>query len=163
WTRGAFRARLTAPRPHEVTAASWAWAPGTGGATVTGPVVRIDGSTPDSFVVHRRRVKGAWVMTRVPSLVWNNDGPPMTGADAAPGREHREHPDARLGHPVEHGRRDPRRRTSGRGGDRRRAPRLVGSGHGGDRQRHRRDVHARGGPRDRAGGPQAEAHDPLRA
>src|SRR5207237_6058662 len=23
WTRGAFRARLTAPRPHEVTAASW--------------------------------------------------------------------------------------------------------------------------------------------
>src|SRR5437660_841618 len=87
WTRGAFRARLTAPRPHEVTAASWAWAPGTGGATVTGPVVRIDASTPDSFVVHRRRVKGAWVMTRVPSLVWNNDGPPMTGADSAHQRE----------------------------------------------------------------------------
>src|SRR5438552_19101459 len=87
WTRGAFRARLTATRPHEVTAASWAWAPGTGGATDTGPVVRIDAITPDSFVVHRRRVKGAWIMTRVPSLVWNNDGPHITGPDSARPRE----------------------------------------------------------------------------
>src|SRR6266566_1623371 len=79
--------RLTGSRPHEVTAASWAWAPGTGGATVTGPVVRIDASTPDSLAAHRRWVKGAWVMTRVPSLVWNNDGPPMTGADSARQRE----------------------------------------------------------------------------
>src|SRR5437867_1984259 len=76
------RVRMTAPRAHEVMAASWAWAPGTGGATVTGPVVRIDATTPDSFAVHRGRVKQAWVMTRAPSLVWNNDGPAMTAADS---------------------------------------------------------------------------------
>jgi carboxypeptidase Q len=82
WTRGPMRARLTAPRVHDVTAASWAWAPGTGGATVTGPVVRIDATTPDSFELYRGRVKRAWVMTRAPSLVWNTDGPPMTPADS---------------------------------------------------------------------------------
>ena len=87
WTRGSIRVRLTAPRSHDVTAASWAWAPGTGGVTVTGPVVRIDASTPDSFALYRRRVKGAWAMTRVPSLVWNNDGPPMTAADSARQRD----------------------------------------------------------------------------
>src|SRR5256886_7449866 len=42
WTRGPMRARLTAPLAHDVIAASWAWAPGTGGVTITGPVVRID-------------------------------------------------------------------------------------------------------------------------
>ena len=82
WTRGPMRARLTAPRAHDVIAASWAWAPGTGGATVTGPVVRIDATTPDSFVLYRARVKKAWVMTRPPSLVWNTDGPSMTAADS---------------------------------------------------------------------------------
>ena len=82
WTRGPMRARMTAPRAHDVMAASWAWAPGTGGATVTGPVVRIDATTPDSFAVYRARVKKAWVMTRAPSLVWNTDGPPMTAADS---------------------------------------------------------------------------------
>src|SRR5438046_7658709 len=83
WTRGPMRARMTAPRVHDVTAASWAWAPGTAGATVTGPVVRIDATTPDSFAVYRVRVKRAWVMTRAPSLVWNTDGPAMTGPHAA--------------------------------------------------------------------------------
>jgi len=82
WTRGPLQARLTAPRTHDVTAASWAWAPGTDGATRTGPVVRIDASTPDSFAANRSRVKGAWVMTRPPSLVWNGDGPAMTAADS---------------------------------------------------------------------------------
>src|SRR5882724_10865287 len=82
WTRGPMRARMTAPRAHEVTAASWAWAPGTGGATITGPVVRIDATTPDSFVLYRGRGKQAWVMTRPPSLVWNTDGPSMTAADS---------------------------------------------------------------------------------
>jgi len=82
WTRGPMRVRMTAPRAHEVMAASWAWAPGTGGGTVTGPVVRIDATTPDSFAVYRGRVKQAWVMTRAPSLVWNNDGPLMTAADS---------------------------------------------------------------------------------
>ena len=87
WTRGSIRARLTAPRSHDITAASWAWAPGTGGATLTGPVVRIDASTPDSFALYRGRVRHAWVMTRAPSLVWNNDGPPMTAADSARQRD----------------------------------------------------------------------------
>src|SRR5947207_2828804 len=82
WTRGPMRARLTAPRAHDVIAASWAWAPGTGGVTITGPVVRIDATTPDSFAAYRSRVKKAWVMTRPPSLVWNTDGPPMTAADS---------------------------------------------------------------------------------
>lgn len=82
WTRGTMRARLTAPRTHDVTAASWAWAPGTDGATVTGPLVRIDASTPDSFAAYRGRAKGAWVMTRPPSPLWNGDGPPMTAADS---------------------------------------------------------------------------------
>ena len=88
WTRGLLRARMTAPRTHDVTAASWAWAPGTGGATVTGPVVRIDATTPDSFAPHRTRVKGAWVMTRAPAFVWNADGPPMTAADSQQQRDY---------------------------------------------------------------------------
>ena len=82
WTRGPMRARLTAPRAHDVIAASWAWTPGTGGVTITGPVVRIDATTPDSFAAYRSRVKKAWVMTRPPALVWNTDGPPMTAADS---------------------------------------------------------------------------------
>ena len=82
WTRGPMRVRMTAPRAHDVTAASWAWAPGTGGATVTGPVVRIDATTPDSFALYHGRVKRAWVMTRASSLVWNTDGPAMTAADS---------------------------------------------------------------------------------
>jgi len=91
WTRGPTRVRLTAPRAHDVTAASWAWAPGTGrdgaGAAVNGPIVRINATTPDSFAAHRGRVKGAWVMTRAPSFVWNGDGPPMTAADSQQQRD----------------------------------------------------------------------------
>src|SRR5205823_4837664 len=41
----------------------------------------------DVIVLYRHPVKGAWVMTRVPSLVWNNDGPPMTAADSARQRD----------------------------------------------------------------------------
>src|SRR5216117_3226748 len=65
WARGPMRARLTAPRAHDVIAASWAWTPGTGGVTITGSVVRIDATTPDSFAAYRSRVKKAWVMTRL--------------------------------------------------------------------------------------------------
>jgi hypothetical protein len=83
WTRGPIRVRLVAPRVHDVIAASWAWAPGTGGVTRTGPVVRINGAVPDSFAIQRARVKGAWVMLREPSFVWNSDGPPMGAADSA--------------------------------------------------------------------------------
>src|SRR5213594_5025817 len=75
-------ARMTAPRSHAVTAASWAWAPGTRGRAVRGAVVRIDATTPDSFALYRAKVRGAWVMLRPPAFVWNNDGPPMAAADS---------------------------------------------------------------------------------
>jgi hypothetical protein len=83
WTRGPIAVRLVAPWAHDVIAASWAWAPGTGGATRTGPVVRIDGTVPDSLARQRGRLKGAWVMLREPSFVWNSDGPAMGAADSA--------------------------------------------------------------------------------
>ncbi len=88
WTRGPARVRMTAPRAHDVTAASWAWAPGTGGSVRTGPVVRIDATTPDSFAIYRTKVKGGWVMTRAPAPVWNGDGPAMTAADSERQREY---------------------------------------------------------------------------
>src|SRR5439155_1247536 len=59
WTRGPMWMRLVAPRMHDVVAASWAWAPGTNGKTVSGPVVRIDASTAESIEANRARVKGA--------------------------------------------------------------------------------------------------------
>src|SRR5881409_2796510 len=68
WTRGPMWMRLTAPRVHDVVAASWAWAPGTNGKTVSGPVVRIDASTPESLEAGKARVKGAWVMLRPPAF-----------------------------------------------------------------------------------------------
>src|SRR2546430_17479044 len=82
WARGPMWMRLTAPRMHDVVAASWAWTPGTNGKTVSGPVVRIDASTAESIEANRVRVKGAWVMLRPPQFVWNNDSPPMTPADS---------------------------------------------------------------------------------
>ena len=81
WQRGPTWLRMTAPRVHDVVAASWAWAPGTNGKTIAGPVVRIDASTAESLEVNKAKVKGAFVMLRAPSFVWNNDGPPMTAAD----------------------------------------------------------------------------------
>src|SRR6266545_57947 len=84
WERGPMWMRMVAPRSHEVVAASWAWAPGTGGGgkPVTGPVVRVDASTPESLEAYRAKVKGAWVMLRGPANVFNNDGPAMTAADS---------------------------------------------------------------------------------
>lgn len=82
WTRGPMWARLAAPRAHDLVAASWAWTPGTNGKTVRGPVVRIDASGPESLAAYRSRVRGAWVMLRPPTFVWNNDGPAMTAADS---------------------------------------------------------------------------------
>ena len=88
WERGPMWMRLVAPpRAHDVVAASWAWAPGTGGKAVTGPVVRIDASTPESLAANKGKVKGAWVMVRAPAMVWNNDGPPMSAADTQRQRE----------------------------------------------------------------------------
>lgn len=88
WTRGPMWVRMTAPRVQAVIAASWAWAPGTNGKTVRGPVVRIDASAPESVAAHRARVRGAWVMLRPPAFVWNNDGPAMTAADSQRQREY---------------------------------------------------------------------------
>src|SRR3989442_4901229 len=82
WARGPMSLRMVAPRAHDVVAASWAWAPGTNGKTVRGPVVRIDASTPESLEANKAKVKGAWVMLRAASFVWNNDGPPMAAADS---------------------------------------------------------------------------------
>src|SRR2546428_5376915 len=82
WTRGPMWARMIAPRAHAVTAASWAWAPGTGGCPVRGPVVRIDATTPDSFAASRGKGRGSWVMLRPPALARNNHRPPMTASES---------------------------------------------------------------------------------
>jgi len=83
WSRGPMWMRMTAPRKHDVIAASWAWTPGTGGRTVAGPVVLINAMNADSLAAYRSKVRGAWLMLRPPANVWNNDGPPMTAADSA--------------------------------------------------------------------------------
>ena len=83
WERGPMWVRMVAPRVHEVIGASWAWAPGTGGKTIRGPVVRIDATNADSLAAYRAKITGAFVMIDAPSFVWNNDGPEMTAADSA--------------------------------------------------------------------------------
>jgi len=88
WTRGAMWARMVAPRAHAVSAASWAWAPGTGGRALRGPIVRIDATTPDSFALYRGKVRARWVMLRPPAFVWNSDGLPMTAADSQRQRDY---------------------------------------------------------------------------
>src|SRR5580765_3490115 len=49
WERGSATVRLAAPFSREITAHSWAWTNGTGGKTLTGPVVLTDLSTPESL------------------------------------------------------------------------------------------------------------------
>ena len=83
WERGPATLRLQAPFSREITAHSWAWTQGTGGKTLSGPVVLTDLSTPESLAVYRSKVKGAWVLPRAPFPSWNPDGPPMTAADSA--------------------------------------------------------------------------------
>jgi carboxypeptidase Q len=83
WERGPATLRLTAPFTRVMIAHSWAWTEGTGGKTLSGPVVLTDLSTPESLAVYREKVKGAWVLTRAPFPSWNPDGPPMTAADSA--------------------------------------------------------------------------------
>jgi carboxypeptidase Q len=83
WERGPATLRLVAPFSREITAHSWAWTDGTGGKTLSGPVVLTDLSTPESLAVYRAKVKGAWVLPRAPFPTWNPDGPPMTAADSA--------------------------------------------------------------------------------
>ena len=90
WQRGPIAVRLVAPFERPVVAWSWAWTEGTGGKALTGPIVRIDASTPDSLAAGLARVKGAWVMLSEPAPVWNPDGPAMTAADSAVLRAERE-------------------------------------------------------------------------
>ena len=90
WERGPIAFRIDAPFPRNLTAHSWAWTAGTGGKTLTGPVVLVDASTPESLAVYKDRIKGAWLMLRPPGNIWNPDGPPMTAADSAAAQAERE-------------------------------------------------------------------------
>jgi len=83
WERGDVVFRVESPFVRNLTAHSWAWTEGTGGKTLTGPVVRVDVSTPESLAVYKGKVKGAWLMLRPAADIWNPDGPPMTAADSA--------------------------------------------------------------------------------
>jgi len=47
WERGSASLRLVAPFTRAVTAQSWAWTEGTGGKTLSGPVVATDLTTPE--------------------------------------------------------------------------------------------------------------------
>jgi carboxypeptidase Q len=83
WERGWVSLRLVAPFTRAITAHSWAWTAGTGGRTLSGPVVLVDLSTPDSLARYRSKVRGAWVLPRSSYPLWNPDGPAMTAADSA--------------------------------------------------------------------------------
>lgn len=90
WERGPIAFRIDAPYARNMTAQSWAWTAGTGGKTLTGPVVLVDVSTPESLAVYKDKIKGAWLMLRAPATIWNPDGPPMTAADSAAAQAERE-------------------------------------------------------------------------
>ena len=90
WERGPIDLRLVAPFTRAVTGHSWAWTAGTGGKVVAGPIVLADLSTPESLAVYRPRLRGAWVLPRAATPVWNPDGPAMTAADSARLAEYRD-------------------------------------------------------------------------
>jgi hypothetical protein len=83
WERGPLSFHLVAPFTREITAHSWAWTTGTSGKTLTGRVVQVDLSTPDSLAANKGKVRGAWVLPRTSYPVWNPDGPEMTADDSA--------------------------------------------------------------------------------
>ena len=82
WERGPLSLRLTAPFDRAVTGHSWAWTAGTDGKTRKGPVVLVDLSTRDSFAVYRDRVRGAWVLPKPSTPIWNPDAPPPSPEDS---------------------------------------------------------------------------------
>jgi hypothetical protein len=82
WERGPASLRLTAPFQRAITAHSWGWTEGTGGKTLSGPVVLVDIPVPESLAVYGDKVKGAWVLPRPPFPVLNPDGP-VTTEDSA--------------------------------------------------------------------------------
>ncbi|HUQ18113.1 MAG TPA: M20/M25/M40 family metallo-hydrolase [Gemmatimonadaceae bacterium] len=83
WSRGPLSAQLTAPFTRQINAWSWAWTAGTGGRPAEGRVIRIDATNADSLAKYVGRVRGAWVMQRPSSEIWNPDGPDMTARDSA--------------------------------------------------------------------------------
>jgi hypothetical protein len=83
WERGPIALRLVQPFRRAVTGHSWAWTAGTGGKTLTGPVVLADLSNPDSFAVHKARVRGAWVLPKPSTPIWNPDAPAPPPEDTA--------------------------------------------------------------------------------
>jgi hypothetical protein len=89
WNRGPVQFTINAPFTRNLVGHSWAWTEGTGGKTLTGPIVRINAATAESLSVYKAKVKGAWVITADPASVWNPDGPAMTAADSAAQRDAR--------------------------------------------------------------------------
>jgi carboxypeptidase Q len=90
WERGPAAFRITEPFQRNLVGHSWAWTAGTGGKTVAGPVVLVDASTPESLAANLPKVKGAWLLLRPATSIWNPDGPKMTPADSAAQRAEQE-------------------------------------------------------------------------
>ena len=81
WERGPLTMRLLLPHERWLSAASWAWSPGTGGPRA-GDVVYVDASTRADF--DRRfagKLRGSWVMLTSPYPRVNPDVP--TARDSA--------------------------------------------------------------------------------
>ena len=90
WERGDASLKLVQPFPHTITAHSWAWTAGTNGKTLTGEVIRINGTPGDSLDAYLPKVRGKWLMLNDPAAIWNPDGPPMTAADSQAAKEAQE-------------------------------------------------------------------------
>ena len=90
WERGDASLKLVSPFPRAITAHSWAWTAGTNGKTLTGEVIRINGTPGDSLNAYLPKVKGKWLMLNDPASIWNPDGPPMTAADSQAAKEAQE-------------------------------------------------------------------------
>ena len=90
WERGPATFRITEPFQRNLVGHSWAWTAGTGGKTLSGPVVLVDVSTPESLAANLPKVKGAWLLFRPAATIWNPDGPTMTAADSAAQRAEQE-------------------------------------------------------------------------
>ncbi len=87
WSRGPVQFTINAPFTRNLVAHSWAWTDGTGGKVLTGPVVRVDVTNPDSMAAYKDKIKGAWLITANPTPIWNPDGPVMSAADSAARQE----------------------------------------------------------------------------
>ena len=82
WERGPLSLRIVRPFDRAITGHSWAWTASTDGKTRKGPVVMVDMSTRDSVALYRNRVRGAWVLPKPSTPVWNPDAPAPTPQDS---------------------------------------------------------------------------------